>query len=299
MRFSASARVLTVVILSLLFGAQASADSEPVSRFFETSDGATIHYLEAGTGPVILFVPGILVPAEVWANQIDYFSKDYRVIAMDPRSQGRSEKVTEGHFNARRGKDIGELAAHVSKEPVVVVSWSLAVWETLKYIKEHGSDRFRGVVLVDMWIGFDSKKPEPHPVTSGVALFVEGLQVDRKSWTRSWIKSFFQTPPPESLVDDLANRVMMIPTNSAVTLYANSLLIDDRDYRPVLNKIAVPLMMIMSTSDMAIAITKESRARWPDLRIETIPDTRHALFMEKPDEFNEILRRFIADLPKG
>src|SRR5882724_1958475 len=59
---------------------------------FITSDGVKIHYLESGTGPTILFVPGWTMPAEIWQPQIEHFSKSYYVVAVDPRSQGASDK---------------------------------------------------------------------------------------------------------------------------------------------------------------------------------------------------------------
>jgi non-heme chloroperoxidase len=54
-----------------------------------------------------VFVPGFTAPAEIWEPQLRHFAATHRVIALDPRSQGRSEKATEGHYLARRGRDIG------------------------------------------------------------------------------------------------------------------------------------------------------------------------------------------------
>lgn len=56
---------------------------------FQTSDGIKIHYLEAGSGRAIVFIPGWTMPAWIWQKQIDEFAKKYHVIAVDPRSQGR------------------------------------------------------------------------------------------------------------------------------------------------------------------------------------------------------------------
>ena len=45
------------------------------SDFFKTSDGVRIHYLEAGSGRPIVFIPGWTMPAWIWQKQIDEFSK--------------------------------------------------------------------------------------------------------------------------------------------------------------------------------------------------------------------------------
>ena len=58
--------------------------------FFQTSDGIRLHYLEAGKGPAIVFIPGWTMPASIWKRQLEGLSAKYRVIALDPRSQNRT-----------------------------------------------------------------------------------------------------------------------------------------------------------------------------------------------------------------
>jgi len=69
---------------------------ETKSGSFKTSDGISIHYLEAGSGHPIVFIPGWTMPAWIWQKQIEEFSKKYHVIAVDPRSQGESDKPLYG-----------------------------------------------------------------------------------------------------------------------------------------------------------------------------------------------------------
>jgi hypothetical protein len=56
--------------------------------FFTTTDGVKLHYLEAGSGSTLLFIPGWIRPAWLFERQIESFSQKHRVIALDPRSQG-------------------------------------------------------------------------------------------------------------------------------------------------------------------------------------------------------------------
>ena len=94
------------------------------SGFVTTSDGVKLHYLEAGTGPAILFVPGWTGTAEFWAPQMRHFAGSHRVVALDPRSQGDSDKPAEGNYHERRGRDIREVIDQLRLAPVIVVSWS-------------------------------------------------------------------------------------------------------------------------------------------------------------------------------
>lgn len=42
------------------------AQSEMQSQHFTTSDGVELHYLEGGSGPPLVFVPGWTMPAWIW-----------------------------------------------------------------------------------------------------------------------------------------------------------------------------------------------------------------------------------------
>ncbi|MGC1476594.1 MAG: alpha/beta hydrolase, partial [Terriglobales bacterium] len=86
---------LAVILLCFLSVSSVAAQAQTTkSDFFKTSDGVRIHYLEAGSGRPIVFIPGWTMPAWIWQKQIDEFSKKYHVIAVDPRSQGESDKPT-------------------------------------------------------------------------------------------------------------------------------------------------------------------------------------------------------------
>ncbi|MEK7735050.1 MAG: alpha/beta hydrolase, partial [Pseudomonadota bacterium] len=89
------------------------------SRYFTASDGARLHYLEAGRGQTLVFVPGWTMPAYVWQAQIDHFARHYRVIAFDPRGQGRSSIPANGYTPERRALDIKELLDQLGDQPVV------------------------------------------------------------------------------------------------------------------------------------------------------------------------------------
>ena len=40
------------------------------------------------------------------------------------------------------------------------------------------------------------------------------------------------------------------------------------------------------------------RERWPEIRVEVLEDTGHALFVDEPERFNRVLEEFLATLPK-
>src|SRR5207249_872295 len=134
-------------------------DARAADRYFQTSDGVRLHYIEASPRPgptnnlSIVFVPGWTMPAWIWQPQIAAFSRQYHVVAFDPRGQGESEIASDGYEPFRRGLDIAELLRECCGNQVLLVGWSLGVLDSLAYVSQSPDARLAGLVLVDNSVG--------------------------------------------------------------------------------------------------------------------------------------------------
>jgi non-heme chloroperoxidase len=268
----------------------AAAQSDLRSGYFTTGDGVELHYLETGSGPLLVYVPGLLMPAEVWDAQLRYFAATHRAVALDPRSQGRSQRATDGHDFARRGADIGELIAHLEAGPAVVVGWSLGALEVLAYVQEFGTDALRAVVLVDRYLGPNPDPPHP------LALRITSLQVQREQFTRQWVRSMFAKQHSDEYFESLVRAAMATPTNTAVTLMANLIHMEPSNWHPILDVLDRPLLFVARPvlADQAEMV----RQRRPDAQIVILENAGHALFVDEPETFNRLLEDFLATLPQ-
>jgi len=69
----------TSLTLACMFSPNAArAQVEFQSGRFLTSDGVELHYLEAGSGPTPVFVPGWTMPAEIWEPQLDHVQQQHQ-----------------------------------------------------------------------------------------------------------------------------------------------------------------------------------------------------------------------------
>ena len=282
--------VATMLALACMLPPQATwAQMEFLSGHFQTSDGVKLHYLEAGSGPTLVFVPGWTMPAEIWEHQLRHFASTHRVVALDPRGQGRSEKPTYGYQPSRRALDIGELLDHLGGEPAVVAGWSLAMQEVLVLAHEFGTDDIRAVVLVDHSIELDG--------TQFTSRFIS-LQVEREEWTRKVIRAIHRSPQSDEYFEAMTQAALSTPTNAAAMMIANLILMGPTDLRPALDSLDRPALFIASSLDWAVAAAEEVREGWPEVHVEVIDETSHALFVDKPQEFNRVLEEFLATLPE-
>jgi non-heme chloroperoxidase len=257
--------------------------------YVRSSDGIRLHYIEAGSGAAIVFQPGWTMPAEIWAPQIDALSRKFHVVALDPRSQGKSERAAEGHYPERRSHDIKDVIDQLKLAPVVLVGWSLGVPEVLTYVDRFGTGTLRGIVLVDGEIGRD-----PYPGYNAERWARNmALQTRRTEATSEFVRSMYKTPQSEAYLERIIAAAMSVPTSTAVLLIVNTYL-NGGDYRPILAKIDKPLLYVAEPAMREQA--RMVRERLPSARIELFENAGHALFVDEPDRFNALLDGFVSSL---
>ena len=260
------------------------------SRYFTTSDGVRLHYLESGTGDLLVLVPGWTMPAWIWEKQIDHFAATHRVIALDPRSQGQSDKPTDGHTPERRARDIHELLAHVNGGRAVLVGWSLAVPEILKYADLFGTGAVRGLVLVDGQL--PEAGEEAAAQTGSIFRMLAQMQADRRAFAQAFARSMFRTPQSEDYLRRVTEASLETPTNSAVVLVAN--MVSYGDWRPAAARMDVPVLFIAQPQLKPSADRLQAALR--SARVELLDGAGHALFVDQSERFNTLVRDFIAAL---
>ncbi len=264
--------------------------AEVRSGYFTTSDGVRLHYLEAGKGPAIVFEPGWTMAAEIWRPQIEYFSRSFHVVALDPRSQGESDKPDHGNYLERRAQDIQELVAHLHLAPAVLVGWSLGVWELLSYVEQFGTGDMRGLVLVDgaLWDKADAG------FYVRMLRYIKRVEAgDRAKFTDGFVRSMYKKPQPEAYLQGVARTALQTPSTTAFALLASSL--DREDWTPLLLKVDKPLLVTVAAGRQADA--DRLRTQVAGAQTEVFEDAGHALFVDDAERFNRLLERFIAGLP--
>ena len=281
-----------LLLLSMLFLQPAlHAASLVKDGYFKTSDGVRLHYLESGSGPTIVFVPGWTMPAEIWQPQIEYFTRAYHVIALDPRSQGASDKPAEGNYPGRRAQDYKELIDHLGGSPVVLVGWSLGVHEALTYVQMFGTYKLNGLVLVDMSIQTIST---PEERESRFEMF-HNLQADRSQFTKTFVRGMYHKPHSEEYLASVVAASLKTPTNSAVAMLAE--LAVKNDLRPALSKIKIPVLAVMTETNRSQAELVSSMV--PGSQAEVFEDAGHCLFVDDADRFNTLLEGFLQKASLG
>lgn len=115
-------------------------------QFFQ-SDGVRIRYVVAGHGEPVVLVHGWSASAEMWEPLIKNLSRDHRVIAMDCRGHGKSDKPHDPtQYGDAMVKDVVHLLDHLDIKKAHIVGYSMGGGIVAKMLTEY-PDRFRSAVI--------------------------------------------------------------------------------------------------------------------------------------------------------
>lgn len=225
------------------------------------------------------------MPAWIWEKQLDHFSKDYTVVAMEPRSHGDSQQATEGHYAYCMARDIKSVVDGLKLESFVLIGWSLAVPQVINYTVRFSDDRLKGLVLVDGAVGINATMPF---YQNDIDFWLR-FQEDRKANTSEFVRTMFQQPQSEEYFEKLISWSLRTPTNTMIALIDNYFL---QDHRPLLPKIKVPTWFV-TVQGRRLEYFKEIAKEIPNCRLDIIPDAAHTVFVDQPEKFNSLMESFL------
>ena len=145
----------------------------PEGHYFDSA-GVRIHYTDEGKGAPVLLVHGFANPANLqWrrTGRIAELSKKHRVIALDNRGHGRSDKPHDPkQYGMQMVEDLVRLLDHLKIQKAHVVGYSMGGFITLKMVTTH-PDRILSAAACGA--GWDRTNQENRDFAEAVAKAVE------------------------------------------------------------------------------------------------------------------------------
>lgn len=263
-------------------------------RFFE-SRGARIRYVEHGAGPPVVLIHGFTANIErAWEQTgiLANLARDYRVVALDLRGHGASEKPRTASAYDDIALDVIRLLDHLRIERAHAVGYSLGGIILAKLLTTH-PQRFISAVLGGAAYRRSQSK-EADEATEAAAREIEaGLY-------RALIVSTApsdEPPPSEAAILQRSREISAVSdlrAHAALMRARRALLVTDAEIAAV----RVPALAIVGSADPALPRVKAMAKRWPGLEVEVVAGaahpTVHARGLPRDPQFAAAIRRHIA-----
>lgn len=287
-----------VSVIKLLFICQpntAVAQTNFTKQYLRVSPDLELYYIEAGSGTPIIFIPGWAGTSSFFEKQVAYFSKRYRAISYDPRSQGRSSKTLENNDYMQHGADLKAFIDTLQLKDVILVGHSAGCLDIYAYLRAFGIQNVKAIVFIDEppktfseqkgdWVWYNS--------FSEMQESYAGISYDRVNFTKAFLKTLFKNPLKEEELDWFNDELMKSPTYVALLLENSGNMLDFTKEAQMIDG-KVPVLNVLADRP---GYTQTAKA-WlqknaPHSKVEAFG--LHLMYWEFADRFNAAVDGFLT-----
>jgi len=270
------------------------------SRTITAGGGAKLHLDEAGNpgGRPILFIHGFSQCALAWNRQMNSdLAVDYRLVAMDMRGHGLSDKPLEGYDDSKLwADDVNAVIQELSLNQPILSGWSYGSLVILDYIRHYGEDAIGGIHIVGAVtkLGSDAALSVLTPEFLGLVpgFFATDIEESRRS-LESLLRMCFTKEPSRDELYLMLGYNLSVPPFVRQALFSRSF--DNDDLLPKLRK---PVLITHGSEDAIVkpAAADQHKAGIAHAQVQMMANTGHAPFWDDASTFNRRLRVFAESL---
>lgn len=253
-------------------------------------DGVAINFVEKGEGDIsLLLIHGWSNNYTIWDQQIEHFSKKYKVVAIDLPGFGKSGSNRENWSVTSFGNDIKTIISELQLKNVVVVGFSMGAGVAVEAAKGEKND-ISGIVLVENLQNIEMRN-EPHVFAFMDSVFTD--LVNNPTKEKLVGLGFVKKNPDESYdkVVAMLNGPSRIGWSESFKEYFNWM---NESCIDAIKSVEVPIISI--NSDAQPTNVEAFNKYATSYNLKTISDSGHVLMWDQTEEFNRLLEESIQEL---
>jgi pimeloyl-ACP methyl ester carboxylesterase len=247
-------------------------------------DGVRLAYKEMGSGsPPMLLVHGWTCDHTYFAPQAEYFSPRHRVISVDLRGHGVSDKPEQDYTMAGFADDLAFLCEQLGVDRPVVVGHSMGGVIAFEMAARHPD-------LVGAVVAIDSPLVPPEALASQIPAFVEGLKSPAyQDASRNFVSNmlFLPTDDPErkaQIVEHMSSAPQYVMYSAMESIFACDTAGSTAGCR-------APALLINAAAPLADL--DRLRDACPHIMVGQTVGAGHFNHLEVPDQVNAMIDRFM------
>lgn len=268
---------------------------------FVNIDKAKLYYEVAGIGTPLVMVHAGVANSRQWDNEFAYFSQNNQVIRYDMRGYGKSEPV-DGEFS-HMSDLISLLGALGIQEPIVIMGCSMGGGLAMDFALTYPT-RVKALIMVDAGpSGLELDVPAPSKFADAEKAFESNdLDLLAEIETQIWFDGMGRTPEQvNSTMRKLLYEMNRLALSHEVKGLGKRLPNTEMPAFDRLDSLNIPVLIVVGSHDtpymIAAAEYMKEKIKFADKII--IEDAAHLPNMDQPQEFRNVLEKFLSSIPKG
>jgi pimeloyl-ACP methyl ester carboxylesterase len=291
-----NAKAILLIVIASLSGSVSKAQTQKsmtAKQITIRDKQVEINYFQQGKGDTtLLFLHGWCIDGTYWKNQVDYFSKNCNVYAIDLPGFGKSKAERTNWTIEEYANDVTAFIDTMNLKNVVIIGHSMA-GEIMLQTALGNNSKIAGIVGVDNFKFIDvSFTPEQMKQMTD---FFPMLQNDFKNSAPLYADMMLFHPTTSKEVKDrvktdFANSDSVIGygtfMNQMQYAYTDAQRLEQLNYK---------LYLINSDGFPTNEIGLNNHCK-SSFQVQTIASTGHYPMIEKPTEFNLILEKVMTSM---
>jgi pimeloyl-ACP methyl ester carboxylesterase len=268
---------------------------EPAKATFLQLEGTRVRYLDVGEGPPVVLLHGFASSIENWVTVIPQLKKTHRVIAIDLKGFGWTDRPVADYSPAAQASLVKAVldSRGVKQAAFVAHSWgsSVALAFALAY-----PERISRLALYDAWV-YESQLPSMFQMARakglGEALF--GLFYSERSDERITLGFYDPEIVSQQLVDDVERAFERPGTKAAALATVRGM--DFKDLEKTYPQVKVPTLLLWGREDVVTppSIGERLVRQLPRARMTVYPRCGHFPMIEASAESTRDLTDFLEE----
>ena len=254
-------------------------------------DDCQLHYEEYGSGTPLLLVHGLGSSTLDWEYQVPVLSQQHRVISLDLRGHGRSDKPRERYSIAGFAEDVAALIEHLNLAPVHLVGISMGGMTGFQVGVDY-PELLKSLTIVNSAPEVKIKRPKD------VLMVIQRWTFSRLLSLETIGKKLGRLLFPKAEQVELRLKVeRRWPMNDKRAYLASLNAIIGWGVRERLARITCPTLVVTADHEYTPVASKQAYVEeLPNARLLVVQDSRRATPMDQPEFFNTQLLAFLAEV---
>ncbi|MEU1145254.1 alpha/beta fold hydrolase [Streptomyces sp. NPDC005863] len=248
---------------------------------YAAANGTRLYYEDHGSGRPVVFLHGLGSSGRVWDAQVADLMDDHRVITLDQRGCGRSERPATGYTIADATRDILAFLDALDLEQPVLVGSSIAGSFVLEAALA-APDRIGAIIPVGAGVHHFTT------VRDAVDELLSALRADRAGTLAGFVPHWYRPGTSPAMIDRTVRQVL------ESTCLIDELILAQASYDPRerLAGLRVPTTFLHGELDTEIplSVPEECARLIPGARLTVVEGGGHMAQQDQAQRFNQALR---------
>ena len=270
---------------------------EPKDATYLEVEGTRVRYVDVGEGPPVVLLHGFASSIENWLTVMPKLVRDHRVIAIDLRGFGWTDRPVADYSPAAQAKLLKAVLDErkVNKVSIVAHSWGSSVALAFALAYPAQVDR---LALYDAWV-YDSQLPSMFHMAraKGLGEVLFGLFYSERYEDRITLGFYDPDMVSQALVDDVERAFDRPGTRAAALETVRGMRFDEMELK--YKTITAPTLLLWGREDLVtpVAIGEKLVRQLPNARLNVYPRCGHFPMLEAISESTRDLDAFLGGSP--